>query len=59
MVYDLWDDEKNSAFVISEGLTSNIGFDMTNTWKFLEGTYDEENKVWTVRPSIIQKAISE
>ena len=59
MVYDLWDDEKNSAFVISENLASGLGFDMTNTWKFIEGTYDETNKVWTVRPYIIQKAISE
>ena len=59
MVYDLWDDEKNTAFVISEGLASNNGFDMTNTWKFVAGTFDEENNVWTVRPRLILKAISE
>lgn len=59
MVYDLWDDEKNSAFVITENLASGLGFDMTNDWKFEEGTYDETNKVWTVRPYIILKAISE
>jgi hypothetical protein len=31
---------------------------MTNDWKFVEGTYDETNKVWTERPYIILKAIS-
>ena len=59
MVYDLWDEETNTAFVISDILASNIGFDMTNTWKFNEGTFDENNNVWTVRPSLILKVISQ
>ena len=59
MIYDLWDEETNTAFVISDILAANIGFDMTNTWKFNEGTFDKDNNVWTVRPTLILKAISE
>ncbi len=59
MVYDLWNDETNQAFVISAELCASNGFDTKNTWKFVTGTYDEDNKVWTVRPYLILKAIAE
>ncbi|MCR5646731.1 MAG: hypothetical protein K6F81_00425 [Acholeplasmatales bacterium] len=59
MIYDLWNDEANTPYTINENICSTIGFDMTNTWKFVDGIYDADTKTWTVRPSIILKAISE
>ncbi len=58
MVYDLWDDDKNVAFTISQELCSNMGFDFDNTWTFVAGAFDETNNVWTVRPSLKLKAIA-